>query len=173
MLSVILWTSALWFTLHRTNNTLGKIEGKMGIFHGVLLWLFLMTFSTSVKMLGWSLGHIDEIEKYFYIPIGPIPNWLNLTMWLLFLVFGLFATYLSFKLASRKEKFRKIFVKFIPIFYILNVYEFVKSFFINASKENLSLWLAISIGLIIIAIPFGLMLYFYSRESVKEKIFTE
>ncbi|MDD3774619.1 MAG: hypothetical protein PHV08_01535 [Sulfurovaceae bacterium] len=173
MLSVFLWTGILLFTLHRTNSSLGKIDGKTGFVHAFLLWIFLMSFSTSFKMLGWAFGHTSDIKKYFYIPVGPIPDWFNLIMWAAFLVFGIAAMLLTFELAKRKEKYRKIFVKLLPIFYLLSVYEFAKSFYLAGSTEDASILLAVSIGLLVFAIPFGSMFYFYSKESVKEKIFAE
>lgn len=173
MLSVFLWTGFLSFALHRANASFGKIDGKLGVVHTFLLWIFLMSFSTSFKMLGWALGHTSDIKKYFYIPVGLIPDWFNLIMWAAFLVFGIAAMFLTFGLAKRKEKHRKIFVKLLPIFYLLNVYEFAKSFYLAGSTKDVSVLFAVTIGLLVIAIPFGSMLYFYNKESVKEKIFVE
>jgi glucan phosphoethanolaminetransferase (alkaline phosphatase superfamily) len=121
-----MWTGILLFTIHSTAKKLGKIEGKNNYINIFLLWLFLMMFSTSFKMLGWAIGNFQDINKYFYIQVGIIPDWLNLTMWGLFLFFGIIAMFLSFAIARRKEQARKIFITLLPIFYILMYMSFSK-----------------------------------------------
>ena len=173
MLSLFLWTGALLVILHRTDKALGKIEGKSGFVHALLLWIFLISFSTSFQMLGWALRHVGDIEKHFYIPVGPIPEWFNLAMWATFLCFGIVAVFLTFGVATRKEKYRRIFVRLLPVFYLLGVYEFAKSFYLEESTKDYSMGFISTIALGAIAIPFGSMLYFYSKRTVIEKIFTE
>ena len=171
MLSTIIWTGILLFTIHRTGQKLGKIEGKINYIHMFLLWLFLMIFSTSFKMLGWAIGHFQDIEKYFYIQIGVIPAWLNITMWLLVLIFGIIAMFLSLAMAKRKEQARKIFIILLPIFYILNVYEMFKGFYTTPSTHEVSVYIALGISLLFIAIPMSAMYYFYQKNTEIRKIF--
>ncbi|PHR54806.1 MAG: hypothetical protein COA44_12300 [Arcobacter sp.] len=171
MFSTAIWTGILFFTIHKTGQKLGKIEGKINYLHIFLLWLFLMMFSTSFKMLGWTIGNYQDIEKYFYIQVGIIPAWLNLTMWGLILVFGIVAMFLTFAMAKRKEQARKIFILLLPLFYVLNVYEVVKGFYVNGATQEMSIYLILGMSLFVISIPMGSMYYFYNKSNTVKKIF--
>ncbi len=171
MFSTVLWTGILFFTIYKTGQKLGKIEGRTNYLHMFLLWLFLMMFSTSFKMLGWTIGNSQDIEKYFYIPIGIIPAWLNLTMWGFVLFFGIVAILLALAMAKRKEQARKIFIILLPIFYVLNVYEVVKGFYLNGAAQEISIYLVLGISLFVNAIPMGSMYCFYKKSNTIRKIF--
>ncbi|NOR56868.1 MAG: hypothetical protein GQ531_11780 [Sulfurovum sp.] len=171
MFSIAIWTGILLFTIHKTSEVLGKIEGKINYLHIFLLWLFLMMYSTSLKMLSWSIVNTEDIEKYFYIQVGVIPPWLNLTMWLLVLVFGIIGMFLSLAMAKRKEQARKVLIALLPIFYILNVYEMFKGFYTNSVPTEISAYIVLGICLFVSAIPISAMYYFYQKNSKIRKIF--
>ena len=171
MFSTIMWTVLLAYILYKTNNNQGKIKGKKNLIHIILLWLFLMTFSTSFKMLGWAVGHTSDIMKYFYISLDFIPAWINLTMWVLNLLFGILAIIIALQMAKRKKKYRDIFIKLLPIFYLLSTFEFIRGFWQAGSTENLSMIYVILSGLLLMSIFFGTLYYFYNRDDVKNNIF--
>lgn len=166
-----MWTGILLFTIHQTSKKLGRIEGKNNYINIFLLWLFLMMFSTSFRMLGWTIGNFQDINKYFYIQVGVIPDWLNLTMWGLFLFFGIIAMFLSFGMARRNEKARKIFITLLPVFYILNVYELFKGFYTNPSTHEVSAYMVLGICLFAMAIPISVMYYFYQKNGKIRQVF--
>jgi len=172
MLSVLLWTAVLVFLVHRSNK-IEPIKGKILYIHSFLLWIFLMLFHTSPSMLGWSIRHYKDIKKYFYVPVGVIPDWMNLLMWGLLLLFGLIAIFLVSGMAKRKEKSRRIFIRLLPIFYLLTAYEVFKGFYVAGENEiqQPSFILVALISLSILLVPFVVMYHFYNREDIKDKIF--
>lgn len=172
MISAVIWSAALFVTLYYTDRSLGKIEGNRGYIHAFLLWIFLLAFSSSFQMLGWAFGNPHDIEKHFFVPVGPILDWFNMSMWAALLVFGIIAIFLTFGMARRKESSRKIFVRLLPVFYVLHAYEFAKSLYLESAAGENSMFSLTVLGLLIAAIPFGAMYSFYSRQDIKKKIFT-
>ena len=172
MLSGIIWSLVLFYVIY-TENSSQPIRGKMLFIHSLLLWVFLMLFFSSAKMIGWAVWNPTNIQKYFYVNVGIIPDWLNLLSWTLGLVFGIIAIFLTFMLARRKEYARKKFVALLPIFYTLSVFDMFKSFygFILSQDGSASVsFIAIS-SLIIQLLVFAPMYYFYNSSPVKKDIF--
>jgi len=64
MFSIIIWTLLLLFTIYKANK-IESISGSLLYLHSFVLWIFLMLFVTSFRMLGWAIGHSEDIQKYF------------------------------------------------------------------------------------------------------------
>ena len=171
MFSIVFFTIILLLIVYISNKDKPVIGKKLYI-HSFLLWVFLMMFATSFKMLGWALIHFEEIPKYFYIEIGVIPDWLNITMWAIGLLFGIKAFILVYSLAKRSKKSREKLLKFLPIFYILTVYEVFKGGMSEALTSQ-RLILMILFSILIPAILYGSIYYFYRRKDVQNEIFIE
>ena len=172
-ISLLIWTLVFAFIISKANKDLGELNGKTYKIHVFLAWLLFVIHFTGFKMLGWAVGHHKLILEHFYISVGPLPAWFNLTAWVASLICSIGATILAFSLAMRKEKARIWLLRLIPIFYLVTAAEFLKGFYKSDSETVVPLLAAATISLFLVAIPFGGFYLFYLRKTVKSEIFAE
>ena len=170
-LSFVIWTTAFAFVAYKANSDSHKVVGKLYGFHLFLAWILLMLHSHGFKTVGWAIGNSESIPEYFYIPIGPLPAWFNLSTWVIGTAFSILAMLMSFSLVKRKEKARIWLIRVLPLFYILAIIEGARTLYKELGAEVSSIWEPVTIGAILFAFPFGAMLYFYRKENVKTQIF--
>ena len=171
MISFLVWNMIFAYVVFKTNKQHEKIEGKLYKFHVFLAWLLLFINSTGLQNLGWAVGHPKSIFKYFYIPIGPLPAWFNLSSWAGNLICSIMGMSLAFSLAERKETARVWLLRLIPIFYFFTVTETIKGFYKNNNATISPLFVSVSISALILVIPFSAIFFFYRRDSVRNQIF--
>ena len=70
------------FVIAKTDKDQGKLSGKNYNLHIFLAWLLLVLHSTGFKMLGWAVSHPKSIFENFFIPVGPLPAWFNLSTYM-------------------------------------------------------------------------------------------
>lgn len=172
IISLIIWTAVFAYVVYKTNKDHGKLKGKTYKVHVVLAWFLLIFHFTGFKMLGWAVGHPKSIFEYFYIPVGPLPAWFNLSTWAGNLICSIAAIIMAFSLAKRKESARVWLLRLIPIFYLFGVTEAIKGFYKSGSSESIPpLFVATLVNALLLAIPFGTLLFFYRKENVRTQIF--
>ena len=171
IISLIIWTLIFGFIVVKSDKYSGKIEGKIYKIHVFLAWLLLIQHFTAFRMLGWAVGHPNEIMKYFHIQIGPLPNWFNLSTWAGNLIFSIIATYISFSLAKRKEFARKWLLRILPLLYFFSVSETLKAIYGDAKNLSEPILFSVLFVSTLIAIPFLALYFFYRQDNVQETIF--
>ena len=169
--SLIIWTIIFAFVAYKANHNSHKVVGKLYKFHLFMAWLLLIMHSHGFKTVGWAIGNSDDISDYFYIPIGPLPAWFNLSTWVIGTAFSILAIVLSISLVKRKEKARVWLLRVVPLFYILAIIEGARTLYRESATEVSSIWEPVIIGAVIFAIPFGAIYYFYRKDNVKTQIF--
>lgn len=177
LLHILVWTVAFGVLVARANRNLGNMKGKLYKGHVFLAWLLVTMYSSSFQMLVWASTHYNEIPKYFYVPIGPIPAWLNLFVWAADLIFGVMVVLIAFKLAGRKESGRKWLLRILPVLFCLAIGDVVIGHYRSLAgvlevsvTEDVSIRAAV---LVILEMMLVFIFYFYSKFSVREGIFSQ
>ncbi len=172
LFSEILWTFCFILALRGATKKFGELSSKNYRIHVLLAWLFLMFNNSGFKMLGWAVFHPSAISKYFYIPVGPMPAWFNLSTWAANLIASIVSILLALALAKRKDLGRKRLLKYLPVLYPIAVIEFVKGFYKAGRSENIvPIFIAFAIGGVAIAILYLPIFLFYRKEEVSREIF--
>lgn len=135
-------------------------------FNLIISFLLLLLFSNNTKReLTWVFDEINIAEKVF-IQCGILSPFLNALSWILFIFFSFYLTVIIIQIALRKEKSRLIFLKVLPIYYVLysiNTYRYIISKYTEASDSySLMPFIFVIYGFIVV-----IVIYFYTRSFIK------
>lgn len=153
-----------------TNKKYGKIQDNVQYVNYVILVLLMILSGYSMTALSWMIMHTDNMIKYFE-DFEYMPQWLNLTMWIISQVSDFILIILIFYMARRKEIARVYLLKLLPIISVSLLYNSVRESYELFAKTETSIFINIGMLFSVGVVPFLLIYYFYSREDVKEKLF--
>ena len=173
LFSGALWTICFILTVRGATKKNGELSSKNYRIHLLLAWLFLMFNNSGFKMLGWAVSHPSAITEYFFVQVGPIPAWFNLTSWAAHLIASIVSILIAFSLARRKSIARKRLLICLPILYPIAVVETVNGFYKADNESTAPLFVAIGICGILVAILYSPIFLFYKRDEIAKEIFTD
>ena len=140
-------------------------------FHAVFVVSLVVIHSYVFRLLGWVVSHPNEILETFYIEKGILSPATSLAIWILYTCISVVAVSLGFALAKRKESsLRKVF-QLIPLIAVANWLEGFAGGMVTTSLSTKGYIVVGTILTLLVVIPYGLMLFFYSRPSVQLSIF--
>ncbi|MBU3950055.1 MAG: hypothetical protein KJ826_17775 [Proteobacteria bacterium] len=171
VLSLIICNVAFFMVVFQANKDFGKLEGKNYNIHVFLSWLLLISHNSGFRVLGWACGHPESILAKIFIPIGPLPDWYNLSSWAGGLFGSIIAIVIAFALIRRKERARQWLLRLIPILFLFDLTESLKGFYIKDNAKVTTLFIAIIMVGLLPAILYCIMYVFYSKDKVKNYIF--
>jgi len=156
--------------MYKGNQKSNEPKNDLFYIHAFILWAFLMETTHSVEMLAWSIAYSSSIKSHFYIAIGPMPNWLNLTTWGLYILLGVIGMFVVIGMALRYEKARKLFMITMPVLLVSSGIEIWKDFYQDGLGLQDPLLVTVVAVIFYSVIQIAILYYFYSKENVK-KIF--
>ena len=140
------------------------------ILHALCAIFLILSHSTAFRMLGWAVGNPSGILEYFYVEKGVLPPQATLGIWVLNTIFSIIAVTLGLRLAQRKEASLRWVFKLVPAIAFVDWLEMFK----GLTSTDISAKGHIIGGVIITLfaiIPYGLVLFFYSKQNVQLSIF--
>jgi len=129
-----------------------------------------METTHSVEMLAWAIAYSSSIGKHFYIAIGPMPDWLNLITWGLYVFLGCIGMAIAIGMALRFAKARKFFMVIMPALLVSSGIEVWKSFYQDGLGLQDPLMVTVVAAIFYSIIQIAILYYFYNKENV-QKIF--
>lgn len=166
LLFLLICTVVFAFAISKANKVSGKLKGKVYRFHVLLSYLLLIFSFTGFDMLGWAVLYPKGIFENFYVPIGPLPAWFNLSAWFGNLVSNIAASILAIALARRTKRSRALLLGLIPVFYLFTLVTQAKVLY-----ESNAPVLSAVLTAVFLSIPYGGIYLFYRKESVRRQIF--
>jgi len=143
---------------------------RQKVFHAIVVMYLVLMHSNAFWTLGWAVGNPDGILEYFYIEKGLFSPSASLGTWILSTIFSLIALTLGLRLAQRKEaSLRRIF-QLVPAIAIVDWLTAFKGFMGDPLSAKGYIIGGAFITLMIV-VPYGLMLFFYSKKTVQNSIF--
>ncbi len=130
----------------------------------LLLSILIFTiYISSVKIeLREYLFNLEEFYRSYQSKIGFIPSGIGKLVWIFYVLICIVISWLSVLLALRKEYARKLFLKLLPVLWILEsiqLYKYALKNFSTIDTKYLFLYILILLGIII----FTFFLLYYSR----------
>ena len=169
----ITWFLVIIFVMliNNTNDKHGTIKYKTQYINYILLLELLITSGYSINAIIWSIINSENIFSYFKNYIY-MPQWLNMIMYILEIVVNFITVIVVFYVIQRIDKARIVLLKVLPILSITFVYDFIRrlqdEMLLN---ENVPIYVTLGLIFIFGILPYMIIYYFYSRNSIKEKLF--
>jgi hypothetical protein len=133
----------------------------------ISLFLLYLFASTTKNELAWAFDQSQNISEKIFIEIGILPPYLSGLSWVLHVTFSFILSALIILVALRKEKYRKLFIKTLPFYWILNSINFYK--FIIEKNDEVSTFEYLIPAILILKGIFVILIYvFYSRNFMKK-----
>lgn len=172
IVSLIIWSVVYFFLFRKSNYKETCNNNRLVFFHMLLGWFLLLMHCTGIKMLAWTIANLDKVDDYFYISIGPIANWFVFIVWFLGLIFHPVAMIISLQQARRKDSARVWLLRIMPVLYGLAVGNTLIGYYKRGSSMEHGIVFPLILSAVFFIIPFALLFVFYTRESVREEIFS-
>jgi hypothetical protein len=168
ILGIVLW--AIFYL--KTGALKSTIPLGFRIQHGIFTLLFV-GLNVSFRMIGWLLGHPDEIINHFHVSIGFLPASLVLTNEIAFTVLSAFVFFVGISLLRKKEWARKTILFIIPSYALLAPIEML----LGANKPkpiDNSLEFTVLFSLFVVAsIAFHLWMFLFYKSDKTKAFFTK
>lgn len=169
----ITWFLVIIFILliNSTNDKYGIIKYKIQYINYILLLILLTTSGYSINAIIWSIIHSENMLDYFknYVLM---PQWLNMSMYILEIITNFITVIVVFYVLQRKDKARIILLRVLPVLSITFVYDFIRRLHDEMLfNENVPIYVTLGLIFIFGILPYIVIYYFYSKESIKEKLF--
>lgn len=145
------------------------------------LFLSFLLFLNYVGNVKRSIIKLFEDQSYFitevYNQIGILTPAISVFSWMLYLLMSLSIVIIFLQLPARKERLRKVLIKMLPFFWIIESIHEYKYWFMNNTGNDSEY--IIPIIMFIVGVPVCILYLIYTRRFVKEffqfnsKIFSE
>jgi hypothetical protein len=173
LLSTFFWTLTLAGSFQKAAIKKGKITGRIYYLHLLLTWIILMCHTDGIKRLGWVFRHFGSILETFFVPVGPIPAWLNFLSLIAYIIGSHIAMYLSFALAQRKNIGRRWLLRLLPFLYFNVIFEGTKVIYGDNSNAEISLLFPFLFYGFCFSLFFVPHFFFYNNKKVISVLFSE
>jgi hypothetical protein len=146
-----------------------KGENSLGKTFNLIISIFLLYLfaSTTKNELYWAFDQSQNFNEKIFIEMGILPPNLSGLSWMLHVTFSFILAALIILVVLRKEKYRKLFIKILPFYWILNSINFYK-FIIEKNDEVSAFEYLIPTILILNGIFVMLIYVFYTRNFIKK-----
>jgi len=166
MYVVIFLILIIYFVGLRANYSTDKgFNIKAKIFNPfIVIGIFLSLFFDVRNKIYWIYNNLNEVWSELLVKTGFIPPLLNCITWFLYLIVSSFIIILCFTLLFRKETTRILFLKLIPLVWVIESIEIYKIVALNNNIINNKVLILI-IGIIVIGIIWFAIYKLYSSKG--------
>jgi len=133
----------------------------------ISLLLFFLFTSITKNELSSAFNDISEFRENVFVEAGILSSFLSGLSWLLYVIMFVLFSYLLLQISLRREKSRLLFLRLLPLFWIINSANFYRYVFIKYEATVNHDFLIPKI-LFINGFFVFIMYIFYSNKSIKK-----
>jgi hypothetical protein len=137
------------------------------IIQALCLALIVLSYSSAFARVVWLVGNWGPAQTKFMVPVGPVTAQIHFLFFLIHCALGPVVLILAYMLSSRKEVARQTFLYVIPILFLLESFNFYRSWVSGEPAEAAYSFYPFLYGMIFFGIPStGLFLIYSSRMMI-------
>lgn len=172
----IIFVGFLLLCLHSANAKDKGLNKGIKAIHTILLVLIVLGTYQAFHVVFWTIKNPHLILKYYYVPLECFPAWLMLSHFIAALLSGPLELLLAFGLAIRRPRSRTLYVRFIPLFFLVGTMGCMKEMtsVTLESRGHMSvneLWVNAILSLVVMGTLYVVIYRFYVSEKTKRILF--
>ena len=144
------------------------VPTKYKLLHMASITFLLISFSTSIPMLGWSLGNPIKAFNWMFDSGYGLPAWIRGIIEIISILTGCFVYALSYYMARGSSKSRVIFMRTISLLYLISAYHL---FCALLKTPNSEIQNPAMVSFVSVFIPYILLFAFYANRRTVRIIF--
>ena len=167
LLTILVLVAVIFILIKDFRKDHGE-HNKAKAIHAVAMVLLSAYYTGVFRYLGWFLGHIQEAQEMFGVPIGIFSGKINFFMFVLYVFVAPVVLVLIYAMVDRRNGARKALMWLAPLVVVIEGFNFHRGWFSEGDDLMFSSGLVMLIGLAFFGVLAGIFVVVYRANFMRE-----